>query len=100
MVTLLLPMKRRVSIRALITVDLPGATSSSSALALVQPHETRTLVMWTGWPVLFVRRNGWDTVGPRGTEPKSLLKSSNIASAHVPAAAGAATARPANKIKV
>src|SRR5438270_9347992 len=81
MVTALEPANRRVSIWAVIAVLLPGATSSCTAAALVQPHETRTPAMWTVCLVWLVRSKVWLRVGPRGTEPKSLDNSSNMESA-------------------
>src|SRR5262245_31251435 len=94
MVTLLDPLKRVVSIWAWMAVDWPGASSAWKALAVTQPHETRMLAMWTVEPVLLVMRNRCVSVGPRGTEPKSLLRSSNRPSAHEAADAGVAAKRP------
>src|SRR5579883_2069436 len=69
----------------------PGATSACVADADTQPHDTRTPAMWTGWPVVLVKRNEWVSVGPRGTEPKSRDNSSNMPSAHEPAEAAPTT---------
>src|SRR5260370_38601948 len=95
MVTALEPKKRRVSIYAWRAVDWPGARLVSRAPALTQPQETRTPEMCTGQLVLLVRRNRCETVGPRGTEPKSLESSVNMASAQEPAQTGAARQSPA-----
>src|SRR5947209_8192637 len=89
MVTVFGPVKRVVSIWATTAVDWPGATTPCIAVALVQPQETRTLVIRTAWPVLLVRRYEWVNIGPRGTLPKSRASSSNIPSAQVAAWAGA-----------
>src|SRR3954453_18772748 len=95
MVTLRTPGNRVVSMRATTAVASPGARSVLRAVAVVQPHETRTLLIRTGPRVLLVTRKGWVRAGPRGTDPKSRDNSSNSASAQVPAAAGAAATRPA-----
>src|SRR5436305_2730065 len=99
MVTLLTPVKRVVSIRATTAVSSPGLRYERRAVALVQPQETRTLLMLTGPPVLLTTRKGWTKVGPRGTEPKSLLSSSKRPSAQEAAAAGPAAHRPARRTK-
>src|SRR5690242_561798 len=80
---------------AWMTVDCPGARTLSRALALTQPHETRTLEIWTGLPVLLVTRKGCDRVGPRTTGPKSAENSSNMASAQEPAMMGDSRQRAA-----
>src|SRR4051794_28383453 len=97
MVTLLAPRKRVVSMRAWMAVDSPGLSQAFRAAAVTQPQETRTLAIWTGAWVLLVTRKWWVRVGPRGTEPKSLDSSSNIASAHEAAAAGPAAQRPTRR---
>src|SRR3954470_14812867 len=97
MVTLLAPRKRVVSMRAWTAVDSPGLSQAFRAAAVTQPQETRTLAIWTGAWVLLVTRKWWVRVGPRGTEPKSLDSSSNIASAHEAAAAGPAAQRPTRR---
>src|SRR5437763_5018541 len=95
MVTALVPKNRRVSMYAWMAVECPGARFVSSALAVTQPHDTRTPEMCTRLPVLFVRRKRCETVGPRDTEPKSLESSVNSASAQEPAQPGAARQSPA-----
>src|SRR5947208_10233204 len=66
-----------------------------SAVAVTQPHDTRTLVMRIVELVLFVRRYEWVSVGPTGTPPKSWLSLSNIPSAQDAAGAGRAITTPA-----
>ena len=88
MVTLLMPVKRVVSIRASMYVSSPGLRKVLGVEALTQPQETRTLEMFTGRAVLLTTLKLWVRVGPRGTEPKSLDSSSNSESAQVAAAAG------------
>src|SRR5438874_4028978 len=95
MVTALVPKNRRVSMYAWMAVECPGARFVSTALAVTQPQDTRTPEMCTGLLVLLVRRNRCETVGPRGTEPKSLESSVNMASAQEPAHTGAARHNPA-----
>src|SRR5690242_922699 len=80
--------------RARMCVDSPGSRRPLTAVALTQPHETRTLAMLTTPRVLLVTRKGCDKVGPRGTEPKSLENSSKSASAQVADKAGPAAHRP------
>src|SRR5215831_7383719 len=100
MVTVLAPEKRRVSIWATTAVSSPGARVPLRAVAVTQPQETRTLAMETVVLVLLTRRKGCCSVGPRGTEPKSLDRSSNMASAHVAALAGPARLRPARRTRL
>src|SRR5579883_3554606 len=85
--------------RATTCVDSPGSRWPLRATALTQPHETRTLAMLTGPRVLLTTRNVWVSVGPRGTEPKSLENSSKSASAHVADKAGSTTHRLATTTK-
>src|SRR5262245_26395379 len=99
MVTVLGPTNRRVSIWASTTVDWPGASLPVRAVAVTHPQETRTLAMCTDWPVLLVRRYGWVSIGPRGTEPKSRTNSSNMPSAQVAAGAGAGSTRPTTAVR-
>src|SRR5579862_8881917 len=80
--------------RAITTVSSPGCNVFFNAQALVQPHETRTLEMFTALLVLFLTRNGWVNAGPRGTDPKSLDSSSNIPSAQEAAMDVDAVANP------
>src|SRR5262245_25982425 len=76
-------------------VSSPGFRLCLTADAVVQtPQETRMLWMVTVFLVLLTRWNGCDSVGPRGTEPKSLDTSSNSESAQEAAAAGPAVDRP------
>src|SRR5262249_14045252 len=70
------------------------------AEAVTQPQETRTLAMLTGVRVLLTRRNGWVSVGPRGTEPKSFDSSSNRESAHVAAGAEPTAHRPTTRTRL
>src|SRR5579871_4519407 len=78
-----------------MVVDSPGSRCPFNATALTQPHETRTLAMLTAPRVLLTTRKGWLSIGPRGTEPKSLENSSNKASAQVADKAGPAAHRTA-----
>ena len=56
--------------------------------------------MLTGPLVLLTTRKWWTSVGPRGTEPKSLDSSSNIESAQVAEKAGlVAQSRPAPRTR-
>src|SRR5437660_2144503 len=100
MVTVLTPVKRRVSICAKTTVSSPGARVPLRAVAVVQPHDTRTPDMLTGALVLLTRRNGWVSIGPRGTEPKSLFNSSNRPSAQELALTEPAKHRPTARTKL
>src|SRR5438093_330130 len=95
MVTVLDPTKRVVSIWAYTAEVCPGPMTPCSAVAVTQPHETRTWVMRTAELVLLVRRYEWVSVGPTGTPPKSWLSFSNNPSAHVAAGAGRARTTPA-----
>src|SRR3954447_12962713 len=100
MVTFFVFWKRRVSIWARMAVSWPGFKKVWSACAVVQPQETRTLVMWTGEFVLLTRRNGCVRICPRGTEPKSRESSSNMPSAHEEAEAWFASPRRAAQSKL
>src|SRR5262249_15545076 len=94
MVTFLSRWNRPVSIWAIMAVDCPGARVFWRGQAVTQPQDTRTVLMVTGTPVLLVRRKGWTRSGPFGTEPKSRLTLSNMASAHEAARVGPAVHRP------
>src|SRR5690348_15287108 len=85
--------------RATRCVDSPGSRWPLRATALTQPHETRTLEMLTGPRVLLTTRKGCVSIGPRGTEPKSLENSSNKASAQVADRAEPAAHRLAARTK-
>src|SRR5438874_921793 len=95
MVTVLDPTKRVVSICAYTAEDCPGGITPCKAVAVTQPHDTRTLVMRSVELVLLVRRYEWVSVGLTGTPPKSWLCFSNNPSAHVAAGAGRARTTPA-----
>src|SRR5450631_2722072 len=95
MVTVLEPVNRVVSILATMDVSSPGFSAPLRAVALTQPHETRTLEMLTAFFVLFVTRKWCVRVGPLGTDPKSLLNSSKRLSPQVPALAAPAIQKPA-----
>src|SRR5205814_10127682 len=95
MVTVLDPTKRVVSICAYTAEDCPGGITPCKAVAVTQPHDTRTLVMRSVELVLLVRRYEWVSVGPTGTPPKSWLCFSNNPSAHVAAGAGRVNTTPA-----
>src|SRR5437763_15907357 len=99
MVTVLGPTNRRVSIWAVSTVDWPGGITAVGIEATVQPQETRRLCTFTVLSVLFVRRNGCDSIDPCGTVPKSRCSSSNRPSAQ-PADAGAARQKPVSNAKL
>src|SRR4051794_22347631 len=100
MVTFFGPVNRVVSIRASIAVSSPGFREVFSALADTHPQETRTLKMVRSFLVLLTTRKLCFWVGPRGTEPKSLLSSSKRPSAQVAALAALATQRPARRTKL
>src|SRR4051794_20111046 len=55
--------------------------------------------MLTSPRVLLTTRKGCVSVGPRGTEPKSLESSSNSASAHEAAGAAPAVQKPARRTR-
>src|SRR5918912_540551 len=100
MVTLLTPVKRVLSRRARTKVDSPGLRKGGATEALTQPQDTRRPEMLTGPPVLLTTRKGWVSVGPRGTDPKSLESSSNSASAQVAAGAVPAAQRLARRTRL
>src|SRR5262245_28093378 len=100
MVTVFDPVNRVVSIWASIAVSSPGLRNVLRGLAVTQPHETRTLEMLTGCLVLLTTRNWCLSIGPRGTEPKSLLNSSKRPSAQVAAGAAPAIPRPAKRTRL